>query len=112
MLGSKYARWRVDLAPPCRTPDGGGSCPNCFAHDQPNDPARAPGKQPGAWWDNASCRNPDFHLPDLGLSTGLSLENLESRAALLSTSDACAAAISTPSRRCARWTSFAGRPGI
>ncbi|MBI3836424.1 MAG: DUF1501 domain-containing protein, partial [Planctomycetia bacterium] len=49
MLGSKFARWRVDLAPTCRTPDGGGSCPNCFAHDQPNDPARAPGKQPGAW---------------------------------------------------------------
>ena len=38
-----------------------------------NDPGRAPGKQPGAWWDNSSCRNPDFHLPDLGLSTGLSV---------------------------------------
>lgn len=25
MLGDKYARWRVDLAPVCRTPDGGGS---------------------------------------------------------------------------------------
>src|SRR5262249_49557638 len=48
MLGTRYARWRVDLAPQCRTPDGGGSCPNCFAHDQPLDPARAPGKQPGA----------------------------------------------------------------
>lgn len=83
MLGSKFARWRVDLAPLCRTPDGGGSCPNCFSHDQPNDPARAPGKQPGAWWDNESCRNPDFHLPDLGLSTGLSVENLQSRQALL-----------------------------
>jgi hypothetical protein len=83
MLGNKYERWRVDLAPICRTPDGGGSCPNCFSHDQPNDPARAPGKQPGAWWDNSSCRNPDFHLPDLGLSTGLSLESLQSRAELL-----------------------------
>ena len=87
MLGDKYARWRVDLAPVCRTPDGGGSCPNCFAHDQPNDPARAPGKQQGAWWDNASCRNPDFHLPDLGLSSGLSVENLNSRASLLTELD-------------------------
>jgi Flp pilus assembly protein TadD len=87
MLGDKFARWRVDLAPVCRTPDGGGSCPNCFAHDQPNDPARAPGKQPGAWWDNESCRQPDFHLPDLGLSSGLTVENLNSRASLLSELD-------------------------
>jgi hypothetical protein len=87
MLGDKYARWRVDLAPVCRTPDGGGSCPNCFAHDQPNDPARVPGKQPGAWWDNESCRNPDFHLPDLGLSSGLTVANLNSRASLLSELD-------------------------
>jgi hypothetical protein len=87
MLGSKYARWRVDLAPPCRTPDGGGSCPNCFSHDQPNDPARAPGKQPGAWWDNSSCRDPSFHLPDLGLSSGLSVENLERRSVLLARLD-------------------------
>ncbi|MEX0678287.1 MAG: DUF1501 domain-containing protein [Pirellulales bacterium] len=83
MLGSKYTRWRVDLAPTCHTPDGGGSCPNCFSHDQPNDPARAPGKQPGAWWDDSSCRDADFHLPDLGLSTVLSLANLQNRAALL-----------------------------
>ncbi len=88
MLGGKYARWRVDLAPPCRTPDGGGSCPNCFAHDQPLDLARKPGTQTGAWWDNSSCRTPDFHLPDLGLSTGLSVENLQSRAALLANLDA------------------------
>ena len=87
MLGGKYTRWRMDLASPCRTPDGGGSCPNCFAHDQPNNPARAPGKQMGAWWDNSSCRQPDFHLPDLGLSTGLSVENLQSRAELLADLD-------------------------
>jgi hypothetical protein len=87
MLGDKFARWRVDLAPVCRTPDGGGSCPNCFAHDQPNDPARAPGKQPGAWWDNESCRKGDFHLPDLGLSSGLTVANLNSRASLLSELD-------------------------
>ena len=88
MLGTRYARWHVDLATPCHTPDGGGSCPNCFAHDQPNDPKRAPGKQPGAWWDNASCRNPEFHLPELGLSTGLSVDRLESRAELLAGLDA------------------------
>lgn len=88
MLSSKYAPWRVDLAPPCHAPDAAGSCPNCFSHDQPDDPARAPGKQPGAWWDNSSCRDPSFHLPDLGLSTGLSLENLQSRATLLAELDA------------------------
>jgi hypothetical protein len=83
MLGTTYARWTVDLAPPCHTPDGGGSCPNCFAHDQPNDPKRGRGPQPGAWWDDSSCRNPDFHLPDLGLNSGLTLESLKDRAALL-----------------------------
>src|SRR5262245_29456899 len=44
VLGSKYARWGVDLAPACRAPDPAGSCPNCFSHDNPNDPDRAPGK--------------------------------------------------------------------
>jgi hypothetical protein len=87
MLGNRFATWNVDLAPPCRAPDSAGSCPNCFSHDQPNDPARAPGKQPGAWWDNSSCRDPSFRLPDLGLSTGLSLENLQSRAELLAQLD-------------------------
>ena len=81
MLGSKYAALARRSGARCAArPTAAASCPNCFSHDQPNDPARAPGKQPGAWWDNSSCRNPDFHLPDLGLSTGLSLENLQSRA--------------------------------
>jgi hypothetical protein len=66
VLGPRYERWGVDLAPPCQAPDPAGSCPNCFSHDNPNDPARAPGKGPKAWWDNSSCRNPDFRLPDLG----------------------------------------------
>jgi hypothetical protein len=87
MLGSRFTRWRVDLAPPCHSPDGGGSCPNCFSHDQPNDPKRAAGKQAGAWWDNSSCRNPDFHLPDLGLNTSLSLADLQDRHALLANLD-------------------------
>ena len=66
LLGPTHARWGVDLAPVCRAPDAAGSCPNCFSHDNPNDPARAPGKGPNAWWDNSSCRNPEFHLPDTG----------------------------------------------
>jgi hypothetical protein len=66
VLGPRYERWGVDLAPPCHAPDPAGSCPNCFSHDNPNDPARAPGKGPKAWWDNSSCRRPDFRLPDLG----------------------------------------------
>lgn len=66
ILGPRYARWGVDLAPVCKAPDAAGSCPNCFSHDDPNDPARAPGKGPKAWWDNSSCRDATFHLPDLG----------------------------------------------
>lgn len=66
ILGPRYARWGVDLAPVCRAPDAAGSCPNCFSHDDPNDPARAPGKGPKAWWDNSSCRHAAFKLPDAG----------------------------------------------
>ena len=82
ILGPKYERWGVDLAPPCRSPDAAGSCPNCFSHDDPNDPARAAGKGPKAWWDNSSCRTPDFHLPDLGVP-GVSFAEIEDRTLLL-----------------------------
>ena len=83
VLGPAYGPWGVDLAPPCHAPDAAGSCPNCFSHDDPNDPARAAGKGPKAWWDNSSCRNPDFRLPDLGGPGGLSLPQLNNRSALL-----------------------------
>jgi hypothetical protein len=82
ILGPRYGRWSVDLAPVCRAPDAAGSCPNCFSHDDPNDPARAPGQGPKAWWDNSSCRNPDFHLPDLGSLT-VSWPQLQDRESLL-----------------------------
>jgi hypothetical protein len=82
ILGPSYARWSVDLAPPCRAPDPGGSCPNCYSHDDPNEPARKPGKGPKAWWDNSSCRNPEFHLPDLG-GLDVSLPALATRTGLL-----------------------------
>jgi hypothetical protein len=82
-LGPRYERWGVDLAPPCHAPDPAGSCPNCFSHDDPNDPARAPGKGPKAWWDNSSCRDSSFRLPDLGGGFALSVPQLESRASLL-----------------------------
>jgi hypothetical protein len=85
VLGTAYETWRVDLAPPCGAMqrDGGGSCPNCFSHDQPIDPARAPGKHQQAWYDNSSCRDAEFHLPDLGTGSSLSLGALEHRAGLL-----------------------------
>ncbi len=83
ILGPRYGRWGVDLAPPCRAPDPAGSCPNCFSHDDPNDPARAAGKGPKAWWDNSSCRNPAFRLPDLGDPAGIALPQLQDRTALL-----------------------------
>src|SRR5581483_6465302 len=78
-LGPRYDRWGVDIAPVCRAPDPAGSCPNCFSHDDPNDPARAPGKGPKAWWDNSSCRTPDFPLPQLSNRTSLlaQLERLQ-----------------------------------
>src|SRR5207253_9030482 len=56
---------------------------HCFSHDNPNDPARAPGKGPNAWWDNSSCRNPDFRLPDLGEAVALAPGLLRDRTALL-----------------------------
>ena len=83
ILGPRFARWGVDLAPPCHSKDPAGSCPNCFSHDDPNDPARAAGPGPKAWWDNSSCRNPEFRLPELGLSEGFSIPHIQSRAALL-----------------------------
>lgn len=83
LLGPRYARWGVDLAPKCNAPDAAGSCPNCFSHDDPNDPARAAGPGPNAWWDNSSCRNPDFHLPDLGLLETINVPDLGRRTALL-----------------------------
>jgi hypothetical protein len=83
LLGPKYSRWGVDLAPTCHAKDAAGSCPNCFSHDDPNDPKRAAGPGPNAWWDNSSCRNPDFHLPNLGVTEGFSLSGLENRAELL-----------------------------
>jgi hypothetical protein len=87
ILGPRFSRWGVDLAPPCHSPDTAGSCPNCFSHDDPNDPERAPGKGPKAWWDNSSCRNAEFHLPDLGASDGLAVAQLENRGALLAQFD-------------------------
>src|SRR6185369_5134408 len=81
-LGPRYERWGVDLAPPCHSPDPAGSCPNCFSHDDPNDPARAAGKGPKAWWDNSSCRDPSFRLPDLG-RLDVSLPQLQDRTGLL-----------------------------
>ena len=83
MLGPRYSRWGVDLAPQCHSKDAGGSCPNCYSHDDPNDPARAPGPGPNAWWDNTSCRNPDFHLPALGTELGISIPQLNNRSDLL-----------------------------
>ncbi len=87
MLGPRYSRWRVNLAPPCRAPDAGGSCPNCFSHDQPDDPERQPGKLPKSWYDNTSCRGCEFSLPDMGTTGGVAVERVSSRADLLQSLD-------------------------
>lgn len=87
LLGPNYERWSVDLAPLCQSPDKAGSCPNCFAHADPNhDPARAPGG-PKAWWNHSTCRDPSFHLPDLA-STGIPVVQIQNRMALLRQMDA------------------------
>jgi hypothetical protein len=84
LLGPHFDRFGVDLACQCGAPDAGGSCPNCYSHDDPNlDPDRRPGPGPKAWWNNSSCRHPEFHLPDLGLTEGVGVARLEDRAALL-----------------------------
>jgi hypothetical protein len=82
VLGPRYDPWGIDLAPPCRAPDPAGSCPNCFSHDDPNDPARAAGKGPKVWWDNSSCRDASFRLPDLG-GLAVPAAELEDRDTLL-----------------------------
>jgi len=84
LLGPEYDRLGVDVAPKCHAPDAGGSCPNCYSHDDPNlDPERQPGPGPKAWWNNSICRNPDFHLPDFGQAEGVSVARIEDRASLL-----------------------------
>ncbi|MBM4076017.1 MAG: DUF1501 domain-containing protein, partial [Planctomycetes bacterium] len=83
LLGPQYSHWGVDLAPVCHSKDPAGSCPNCFSHDDPNDLARAAGPGPNAWWDNSSCRNPDFHLPKLGTELGISITQVANRSRLL-----------------------------
>lgn len=81
LLGPQYDRLGIDLAKVCGAE--GGSCPNCFRHADPNfAPDRVPGG-PKAWWDNSSCRNPEFHPPEFGKATGVSLTQLENRTALL-----------------------------
>jgi hypothetical protein len=77
----------VDVAPPCHAKDAAGSCPNCFSHDQPDEPERAPGTGPRAWWDNSSCRNAEFRPPDLGMPDGVAISRVERRAELLARLD-------------------------
>jgi hypothetical protein len=77
ILGPRFDRWGVDLAPVCRAPDAAGSCPNCFSHDDPNE------RDPRTWWNNASCRNAEFHLPSLGDNASISVPQLGDRSAIL-----------------------------
>jgi hypothetical protein len=83
LLGPRFTRWGIDLAAKCNAKDAAGSCPNCFSHDDPNDLSRAAGPGPKAWWDNSSCRHPDFHLPELGSAPGFSIPQLSNRTELL-----------------------------
>lgn len=77
ILGPRFDRWAVDLAPVCRAPDAAGSCPNCFSHDDPNE------RDPRTWWNNSSCRNAEFHLPSLGENASISVPQLNDRSSIL-----------------------------
>ncbi|MBL8851242.1 MAG: DUF1501 domain-containing protein [Planctomycetaceae bacterium] len=101
LLGPKYARWGVDLAAECKAPDAAGSCPNCFSHDDPNDLSRAAGPGPNAWWDNSSCRNPEFHLPNLGMSDVISLPQIGHRTELLGRLEQLRVGLDAPEHRAA-----------
>jgi hypothetical protein len=121
LLGPKYDRLGVDLAPKCNAPDAGGSCPNCYSHDDPNlDPERRPGPGPKAWWNNTSCRNPDFHLPDFGQAEGIALARLDRRRELLAQLDALRRGLDRGAAQAAAWDAhrqqalqmvLASRPG-
>jgi len=101
LLGPQYDRWGVDLAPKCNAKDAAGSCPNCFSHDDPNDPARAAGPGPNAWWDNSSCRNPEFHLPNLGVADAISVPQLDHRTELLGRLEGMRRSLDAPEHRAA-----------
>jgi hypothetical protein len=123
LLGPQFDRLRVDLAEKCNSKDAGGSCPNCFSHDDPNlDSERKPGPGPKAWWDNTSCRQPDFHLPNLGSADAISIPQLENRSALLKQLDTLRQGLESSSRNgsVAAWDAYrqqamqfllAARPG-
>lgn len=83
ILGPRFDRWGVDVAPPCRAPDPAGSCPNCFSHDDPNEVERAAGTGSRAWWNNSSCRDATYRLPDIGGTLSVPFPQLADRAALL-----------------------------
>jgi hypothetical protein len=95
LLGPQFSRWGVDLAAKCNAKDAGGSCPNCYSHDDPNDPERAPGPGKNAWWDNSSCRKPDFHLPEIGSELGITPSQLNNRTLLLERLDQMRRALDT-----------------
>lgn len=99
ILGPRYERWGVDVAARCNAPDAAGSCPNCFSHDDPNDdPERRPGPGPRAWWNNSSCRNPAFRLPDLG-AVDVSLPLLHERNTLLHRFEDLRRSLDSPDRQ-------------
>jgi len=81
LLCALFDRLGLNPAIPCEAE--GGSCPDCFRHADPNlDPERRLGGTRD-WWNNSSCRNPDFHLPHFGQPQGINLARLENRSALL-----------------------------
>ena len=109
-VGPQVRRWRVDLAPPCHAPDRGGSCPNCFSHDQPNDPARAPasGRRPGGT--TAVAAIPTFICPTWASTRAWPSTRCEIGADAARATRRGAGTSSTASRRCGRWTPIATRP--
>ncbi|MBN81995.1 MAG: hypothetical protein CMJ70_17830 [Planctomycetaceae bacterium] len=111
LLGARYDRVGIDLAAPCHAPDAGGSCPNCYSHDDPNlDAERRPGPGPRAWWDNTSCREPDFHLPNPG-DVSIPSDVLRQRNGLRKTLEGLGRRIDAADRsgQLAKWDLFRGQ---
>ena len=80
--------------------DAGGSCPNCFSHDDPNDPARAAGPGPEGLVGQHQLPQPDFHLPDLGAVQASRFRSSTNRTALLAQLDRLRAAGRCRARPC------------
>jgi len=88
MLGPRFARWRVNLTPPCYAPDAAGFLPELLQPRSTRRTGPCTGKLPKSWWDNTSCKKSrNSSGPISAAASDVSFSRLENRAALLSQID-------------------------